>query len=245
MPDQPLSDRESVAQLAEAVVEGAAHLLELIRPATGNTDAPDLPGRIIERTYAISSAVEETIRGSRTEVAAAVDRFAWWMRDGTTVRVLGAGRARLAAAIPANRLAHGGAHVFLQDSMIPMPHSVRGGGIIAASASGSTAAVLDVMRSARTQAPNIEIVGIAAHSAEQFASLCHLFIGIRIPSRPHLSALADLEEYVISEVLDALVVAAGQQCGYDERAWRLGHENLGATGPYDARKLARDLYFTS
>jgi hypothetical protein len=72
-----------------------------------------------------------------------------------------------------------------------------------------------------------------------------VFIGVICPVRPRLSALADIEEYVISEVLDSLVVAAGETCGYDERAWRLGHENLGATGPYDARKLALDLYFTS
>jgi hypothetical protein len=129
--------------------------------------------------------------------------------------------------------------------MIPMPHSVRGGGIIAASASGSTEAVLSAMRTARSQAPNIEIVGIASHGAAEFAELCHTFIGISCPVRPRLSALADIEEYVISEVLDALVVAAGEVCGFDERAWRLGHENLGATGPYDSRKLALDLYFTS
>jgi len=243
--EQAGDDTHSIRLLADTVRREAEQLLHDESLKLDDSAEPDLQDQIQERTQAIAASVSNTIQQYHSEAVATVARFARWMRDGTTVRVLGAGRARLAAAIPANRLAHGGAHVFLQDDIIPMPHSVRGGGIIAASASGSTAAVLTAMRSARLQAPNIEIVGIASRRATEFAELCHVFIGVICPVRPRLSALADIEEYVISEVLDSLVVAAGETCGYDERAWRLGHENLGATGPYDARKLALDLYFTS
>jgi len=239
------NNESQIRELAELVRQEGEDLLGGEVLTVDQTIGLDLQSKIDERTQAIAAAVAETAKKSNEAAMSAVERLARWMRDGTTVRVLGAGRARLAAAIPANRLAHGGANVFLQDTMIPMPHSVRGRGIIAASASGSTEAVLTVMRSARMQAPNIEIIGIANHRATEFAQLSHIFIGICCPMRPRLSALADIEEYVISEVLDALVVAAGQACGYDERAWRLGHENLGATGPYDARKIATDLYFTT
>lgn len=239
------SNAQAIRLLVDSVQRGAEKLLRVESLTLDDSVGPDLQDQVDERTRAIAASVNSTAQRYRQESIAAVTRFARWMRDGTTVRVLGAGRARLAAAIPANRLAHGGAHVFLQDDIVPMPHSVRGGGIIAASASGTTAAVLTAMRSARSQAPNIEIIGIASHQATEFADLCHIFIGIVCPTRPRLSALADIEEYVISETLDALVVAAGEVCGYDDRAWRLGHENLGSTGPYDARKLALDLYFTS
>ena len=47
-----------------------------------------------------------------------------------------------------------------------------------------------------------------------------------------LSALADTEEYVISEILDGLVVMAGKKNGYNDDAWRRGHEDIGPTGPY-------------
>lgn len=235
----------AIRRLANSVQEKSESLLNNESLELADSAGPGLQDQINERTQVIAESVNCTASQFNQEIVAAISRFAQWMRDGTTVRILGAGRARLAAAIPANRLAHGGAHVFLQDDIVPMPHSVRGGGILAASASGTTQTVLSAMRSARSQAPNIEIVGIANYRAIEFAKLCHIFIGVVCPEHPQLSALADIEEYVISEMLDALVVAAGQACGYDERAWRLGHENLGATGPYDARKLALDLYFTS
>jgi D-arabinose 5-phosphate isomerase GutQ len=160
-----------------------------------------------------------------------------WMQEGAVVRVLGAGRARLAAAIPANRLAHGGARVYVQDDIIPMPHTIKGGGVIAASASGRTRSVLDMLKIIQEEAPQITVLGIAAADADEFRESCHYFIGIEeekeLPNP--LRALADVGEYVISEVLDALVVAAGKQGGFDDRMWRLGHENVGATGPYDSR----------
>jgi D-arabinose 5-phosphate isomerase GutQ len=166
-----------------------------------------------------------------------------WMRQGTVVRVFGAGRARLAAAIPANRLIHGGARTFMQGDIIPMPHTIHGGAVLAASASGETPSVLADVAAIRRYAPHIKILGIASAEAKEFCALCDYFIGIReSPNDNPLKALADVKEYVISEVLDALVVAAGKLGGFDDRRWRLGHENVGATGPYDAIRRFHQMF---
>lgn len=190
-----------------------------------------------ERVRHIGESIVLTIRENRSSAARTVETFRDWMTGGTVVRVLGAGRARLAAAIPANRLAHGGARVFVQDDIVPMPHSIKGGGILAASASGKTRTVLDDLHTAKGKGSALTIVGIAAHDAHDFAECCDIFIGIHEPKAVNLplQALADVGEYVISETLDALVVAAGRLAGFDETTWRLGHEDLGPTGPYDMR----------
>ena len=122
------------------------------------------------------------------------------------MRVMGAGRARLAAAIPANRLAHGGAHIYVQDDIVPMPHSIKGGGILAASASGRTTVLLENLAAARKKGSSITIVGIAAHNADEFRGQCDVFIGIHeaFQAKRPLQALADISEFVISELLDAL-----------------------------------------
>jgi len=196
----------------------------------------DISGAIEARLNAITLQISATLACSKAEVSRCVERFSRWMIEGTIVRVIGAGRARLAAAIPANRLAHGGARVFVQDDIIPMPHSINGGAILAASASGKTPSVLSVLRAAREKTRDIEIVGIADCSALEFRSYCDLFIGIQpIPEGvvSPLRALADTEEYVISELLDAIVVAGGELAGFVDVRWRLGHEDLGSTGPYD------------
>lgn len=199
---------------------------------------------IEQRTDTIARSVRRSMRDC-SHLEAVVRLFLEWMRQGTIVRIIGAGRARLAAAIPANRLAHGGARVFMQDDIIPMPHTIRGGGVIAASVSGKTESVLQVLRVIQNEAPHITVVGIANAESQEFRTLCHYFIGIEQDTKypDPLVALADIGEYVISELLDALVVAAGKLGGFDERMWRLGHENVGATGPYDARIEAVDLLF--
>jgi hypothetical protein len=97
------------------------------------------------------------------------------------------------------------------------------------------------MEVAKRNNPEIQTLGIAAHNATQFASLCDVFIGIQTPPSDYpnpLSALADVEEYIISEILDGLVVLAGKKIGFDDLAWRQGHEDIGPTGPYapDATK---------
>lgn len=191
---------------------------------------------IAARLAAMNQQALDTLRASDAQVAEAVQMFLRWMEDGVVVRVIGAGRARLAASMPASRMAHGGARVYVQDDIIPMPHTIKGGGIVAASASGKTESVLATMRSAREQTHDVRIVGIADSDASEFKSLCDVFIGIAAEApgqRNPLRALADSEEYVISELLDAMVVAAGQLGGFSETHWKLGHENLGPTGPYD------------
>jgi D-arabinose 5-phosphate isomerase GutQ len=194
-----------------------------------------LGAEIVGRVNLTHTMVRRTVEANTAELENAVAQFSRWMDDRAIVRVLGAGRARLAAAIPANRLAHGGARVYLQDSIVPMPHSLHGGGIIAASASGRTPSVLTALAQAKEKNTEIRIVGIAASDAVEFQVACDVFVGlVSDPVRHELSALADIEEYAISELLDSIVVAAGRVLGYTDATWRLGHEDLGpATGPYD------------
>jgi len=196
-----------------------------------------LAARIAQREKHHTGCLQLTIERSQDEVLRAVSLLRRWMVNRTIIRVLGAGRARLAGAIPANRLAHGGARLFIVDDIIPMPHTYRAGGIIAVSASGKTPTVLEALAKARAQTSGITILGIASHEAQQFAGLCDVFIGIQKADTDNpLQALADTGEYVISRLLDALVVEAGRAAGYDDTTWRLGHENLGPTGPYDSVK---------
>ena len=194
-----------------------------------------LGSEIVRRLEHIHLQVRTAVENNETALSQAVQQIAQWMDDRAIVRVLGAGRARLAAAIPANRLAHGGARVYMQDSIVPMPHSLHGGGIIAASASGQTPSVLSALAQARHKNREIRVVGIAAADALRFKDNCDVFIALPGKSaHDGLSALADIDEYAISELLDAIVVAAGRSLGYTDATWRLGHEDLGpATGPYD------------
>jgi D-arabinose 5-phosphate isomerase GutQ len=201
----------------------------------------ELLSNIEQRINSIGSSVTKTATESISDVRKAVQLFRGWMVDAAVVRVIGAGRARLAGSIPANRLAHGGARVYIIDDIVPMPHSIKGGGIIAVSASGRTESVLGVLRSLRNRQARVKIVGIAKHTADEFASLCDVFIGIRqVELHNPLQALADTEEYVISMLLDAIVVAAGKLAGFDDTKWRLGHEDIGPTGPYSPQ--ASDIY---
>lgn len=215
-------------------------------PETGyilEKESPDIISReIIQRMDAIKASIDETTRVSKDKIEEAIEYFRNWMLNGTIVRVVGAGRARLAAAIPANRLAHGGARVYVQDDIIPMPHSIKGGGIIAVSASGKTPSTIEILKSAKEKDDRIVIIGIAKKTEEEeekkrekFEDFCDIFIGIQLNTGLNnpLQALADTGEYVISMLLDAMVVAAGKSAGYDDAKWRLGHEDLGHTGPYD------------
>jgi D-arabinose 5-phosphate isomerase GutQ len=186
----------------------------------------------------IRHAVQHTLLRNREELSKAVLLVANWMERDFPVRVLGAGRALLAAAMPCNRLAHAGAHVSFMGGIVPMPNSRQGGGVIACSASGKTAPVLEAMETARKLNEEIEILGLAHHNAKEFAALCNVFIGLHLPKdeyRNPLSALADTEEYMISEILDGIVVFAGKHLGFDDQAWRRGHEDIGPTGPYAAK----------
>lgn len=199
------------------------------------SESSDLLSDLSQRIRSISTSIELTAKEAVPEVERAVRLFCDWMVNGAIIRVIGAGRAKLAASMPANRLAHGGARVYIQDDIIPMPHSIKGGGIIAVSASGKTRSVLSVLESIRQKSARIKVVGIADNQASQFRDLCDIFIGIHLTELHNpLQALADTEEFVISMLLDAMVVAAGNLAGFDDTTWRLGHEDIGPTGPYGA-----------
>lgn len=199
------------------------------------------------RLSAIKGIVTDSIRNQPDNVRDVVSLFGEWMRKGTRVRIIGAGRALLAASIPANRLAHGGASVWILGDRSPLPNSRLGGGIIAASASGETAIVLEIMKLAQKinnektvlKQDHIVVVGIShatSEKAKDFRSLCSkgYFLGIEPETHTtglFLQALGDIKEYAISELFDLLVVAAGLEIGVN---FRLGHEDLvgGATGPW-------------
>ncbi len=163
--DQPPGNGqvESIIEQLEAVLEDVAvrkpPVVEEPRPQSA------LLSDIGLRMESIKRSIELTAQGSMHQVTESVRLFRHWMVNSAIVRVIGAGRAKLAASLPANRLAHGGARVYIQDDMIPMPHSIKGGGIIAASASGKTPAVLDVLRTVREKQARVMVVGIARHGA--------------------------------------------------------------------------------
>jgi len=196
-------------------------------------------GLISARLHSIARAAAHTCLQNAAEIEAATDLFATWMTEQRIVRFLGVGRSLLAATMPGNRLAHGGAHISFMGGNVPLPNSLLGGGIVACSASGKTRPVLEAMHTARESNPTIKIVGLAAHNAVEFQELCDIFIGIygAVEGFPNpLSALADTEESVINEILDGVVVLAGRKNGFDDEAWRRGHEDIGPTGPYARKK---------
>jgi D-arabinose 5-phosphate isomerase GutQ len=219
----------------------AAPAMRVEVPVTGGADPPSLGdidtlGRAIRsRVWHIGFAIHNTVLASRDAIFSGVVEMERWIREKEVVRVIGAGRALLAAAIPANRLSHAGALVYIQHGLVPLPNSRKGGAILAASASGRTRAVLELLDSARKKNRSIRILGVADKDATDFRALCDIFVGLDAAANPYynpLSALADTGEYMISELLDAMVVAAAKRSGKTERDFEEGHEDLGPTGPY-------------
>lgn len=191
--------------------------------------------RMAVRADGIAHSAVATITENIEELNHASKIVSEWIENRDCVRVLGAGRALIAASLAGNRLAHAGAVVSFMGGLVPLPNSINGGGIIAASASGKTKPVLEAMAIAKRNNPGIRIIGIASVEADQFSDLCDVFIGLvsrKLEVKNPLSALADVEELIIAEVLDALVVMSGQELGFDDESWRRGHEDIGPTGPY-------------
>lgn len=222
-----------------------------VSPAGIRRVLPPFERLVDARLNAIKEIVADAIRTHAENVRNVVSVLGEWMRKGTIVRVIGAGRALLAGSLPANRLAHGGAAVWVLGDRSPLPNSRRGGGIIAASASGATPIVLEIMALAQKVnkervllgEPEIIVIGVSnrtSEKAKEFRSLCTPGFFLGIQPEPwvaglELRALGDIEEYSISELLDAVVVLAGLEIGVN---FRLGHEDLvgGATGPWDQHK---------
>ena len=248
-------DQASLAELDEFIDEPAIHdpweEIEVEESSAGiRRVIGPLEALVEKRSDAMKRIVTETILQNGGSVRRVVSVLGEWMRTHTIVHVIGAGRALLAASLPANRLAHGGANVFILGDKTPPPNSRFGGGIIAASASGETRTVLEIMTFANEankrpwpNAKEIEIIGIARVGArkiepyQRFSELCSrdCFLGIEPAKDVELRGLADIEEYAISELLDALIVAAGLEIGVN---FRLGHEDLvgGATEPWHEHK---------
>lgn len=218
-------------------IEEIENLQPLGKPTTAadRKKPPNTFASIVQRSQAIAFAVQQTAQSNQETIEEVIDIFGRWMSEEEIVRIVGAGRALIAATIPANRLAHGGARVSIVGSLVPLPNTSLDGAILASSASGETEFVLHLLDIARKLNPNIERVGIADKDAVNFRELCDHFIGIDISTAKQMSdffALADLGEFVISELLDALVVSAGDRIGIKEIDWKRGHEDLGPTGPY-------------
>jgi D-arabinose 5-phosphate isomerase GutQ len=229
-------DTDKITKFDEMITGVSAY-----KPPTATSRPPGaqqdkLFSDIHQRLDTINDIIKATLEASGENIRLAIERFSEWMLNGTLVRVIGAGRARLAAAIPANRLAHGGARIYIQDDIVPMPHSIKGGGIIAVSASGKTESVINTLKDCKEKNERFFIIGFADNKAkDEFVKSCDLFIGFHQDSdldNP-LKALADTGEFVIAMLLDAMVVAAGKQAGFDDAKWQLGHEDIGKTGPYD------------
>lgn len=203
-----------------------------------NAEAPpsnDIILDIQKRFLYYNHALAITIKNAEKQIEDATNEISKWIKNEDIVRVIGAGRARIAASIAANRLHHTGARVYIIHDLIPLPNSRHGGHILAASASGETPDVIGMMRLAKKRNPTIRILGIASYKAKSFQDLCDIFIPIQDNNIPHynpLKALADISEQIISGLLDAIVVAAANSLGLSDEDYRRGHEDIGPTGPY-------------
>jgi tetratricopeptide (TPR) repeat protein/D-arabinose 5-phosphate isomerase GutQ len=240
IPNESLHSEESNSNITN-IISKLEQLHDRIEPRKNQKPKEELEilnSSIAQRIDFFAKSALTTTEKSLNEINKATDMLRSWMVNGTIVRLIGGGRAKLAGAIPANRLAHGGARVYIVDDLIPMPHSYKQGGIIAVSASGRNPVVIENLKRIRENKTGIFVIGIANHEASEFSKLCDIFIGVRlIEQTTTLQALADTEEYVISMLLDTMVVAAGKSAGFDDTTWRLGHENLGPSGPYDVHML--------
>jgi len=169
-----------------------------------------------------------------------IDVMTRWILNEENVRLVAAGRMRLAASMAGNRLCHAGARVVHIYDITPLPHTDLDGSVLACSSSGQTPEVLQAMEKARTRNEHITIVGVASAKAAAFRDLCHHFVGIHLDERmPNpLKLLASWGEHVGGQLLDAIVSLAVQRAGLREEDLR--HENMGPTGPYDRRDLGNE-----
>ncbi|MBO0800732.1 MAG: hypothetical protein J2P31_18085, partial [Blastocatellia bacterium] len=148
-----------------------------------------------------------------------------WMDQRSVVRVIGAGRGLLAASMAAHRLSAGGARVHTVGDIMPMPHSLRGGGVIAVAAEGQSEAIARLLIKMRNKNRDIKVLGVGYDSSTRFADICEVFIpvpGDRQGPRSNETATS-VQDYIIAEILDTLVLFAGHELGYTDNHWKLGY----------------------
>jgi len=210
----------------------------------------DLQSCFGERHKYYEKTILTTIDKQTGQISDAIDLLVESLRNGFSVRFLGAGRARLVAAVPANRLCHAGANVSIISDTIPMPNTRLGGFVFAVSASGTSIDVINAMEKARKRRDagaeeggriikpiTIPIVGISALTGkdkyqklcDRFQAACDVFIHIQVDTaeKSDFNHLGDNEEHVIMELLDFMVACAINITG---RKNEILHEDLGPTG---------------
>lgn len=163
-----------------------------------------------ERNTHYESTIKTTVEVMSEQIAKASDYLTQSLNNEYSVRFLGAGRARLAASMAANRLCHAGAKVSIMGDAVPLPNTRLGGYIVAASASGTSEDVIVAMEKAwqRREGSNeggrkirpltIPIIGISALSGKthdigdkektdrnvklcnRFEQACDVFIHIQV-----------------------------------------------------------------
>ncbi len=204
-----------------------------ISKALVDSKISDTTLRIIASTFALATVVSQTARIEQAAIEKGIALICRMILTRNPIRMIGLGRARLAIALPANRLFHALGDVHIIHGDLPLPNTVRGGYLIVGSASGRTKEVLDIMQTTRRRNSEVRILGLANATAKEFKELCDVFIGLHSdPAIPNpICALADLNEHAISQLLDRMVVIAAHRLGLDDEDMRLGHEDL-CTGPY-------------
>lgn len=216
-----------------------------LKDESESRDENSIAEMIAARTLSIDCNVAFTCLRNRKALESTVDLITKWMRNHEIVRVLGAGRALLAASMPVYRMAQAGVQISYLGGILPMPNTQRAGNVLAVSGSGQTTAVKDSMVTAKENNPDIHILGIARYDAEDFANHCDTFVGLYTPAVGEypriLSLQGDYEEVIISLLLDAAVVLAADKLGLTNADWYNIHEDIGPRGPWDQKtKLSTD-----
>jgi len=210
-----------------------------------------------KRNEYYEDTIKNTIESMSKEIEEAIGLLVDSITTGYSVRFLGAGRARLAATMPANRLCHAGAQVSIMSDTIPLPNTRLGGYVFAVSASGTSVDVIQAMIKARKRrfggeergrkiAPiTIPIVGISALTGithdkgdkektqkntdlcNSFKEACDIFIHIQVND-----AMKSEYNYLADNeehvIMELLDLMVA--CAIKRAGIKILHEDLGPTG---------------
>ncbi len=100
--------------------------------------------------------------------------------------------------------------VFTQDGLLPMPHSLRGGGILAVTLGPEIDEVCDFVARTRGRNRDIQVLGFGSDPDGQLAQLSDVFIAVVRDSAEYLDPVlaSDVEEQAIAQVLEAFALFA-------------------------------------